>query len=294
LTGIRVQISHFKIAYPRNWGKIDEALARLESAAAAGVRLFCDRYPYIAGATSMSSFTFPLWALEGTTEEFMARLKDPTLEGRLRSHLKERERKLGSWDKVLISSVFTERNRRFEGRNVSQSAEAAGKDVFEFLRDLLIEENNRVGQIIFMSDEDNLRRIMAHPLVGIGCDGSAIAPYGPLGEGKPHPRNYGTFPRVLGRYVRQEKICPLNEMIRKMTSIPAANFGFAGRGVLQAKAFADIVIFDADRVIDRATWTEPHRYSDGIEHVIVNGRPVVQNGEHTGALPGRILKRTPA
>lgn len=294
LTGVRVQISHLKIAYPRNWDKIDAALTRLETAAASGIAVFCDRYPYIAGATSLSSFTFPLWALEGTTEEFLARLKEPTLEGRLRDYLRQREQKLGSWDKVLISSVFTERNKRFEGKSVAVAAGTAGKDVFEFLRDLLIEENNRVGQIIFMSSEDNLKRILAHPLVGIGCDGSALAPYGPLGQGKPHPRNYGTFPRVLGRYVRDQGICPMGEMIRKMTSVPARNFGFAGRGVLQPLAFADVVIFDDARIADRATWTEPHRYSEGIEHVIVNGVPVVQNGEHTGSLAGRILRRSPA
>jgi N-acyl-D-amino-acid deacylase len=291
LTGIPVQISHFKVAYPRNWGKLDQALARIEAAAEEGIRVFCDRYPYIAGATGLSSFTFPLWALEGTTDEFLARLKDPTLEGRLRESLRERERKLGSWDKVLISSVFTESNKRFEGKNVSQAAQEAGKDVFRFLRDLIIEEKDRAGQIIFMCNEDNLKRILSHRLVGIGCDGSALSPYGLLGKGKPHPRNYGTFPRVLGRYVRDEKICPLSEMIRKITSVPARNFGFAGRGRLEAGAFADVVIFDEERISDRATWSDPHRYPEGIEHVIVNGQPVIQNGEHTGALPGRILRR---
>ncbi|MDW7760384.1 MAG: D-aminoacylase [Acidobacteriota bacterium] len=292
-TGIRIQISHLKTAYPRNWPKIDDVFTRLEKAAASGIKVFCDRYPYVAGETGLSNFNFPLWACEGTTEEFLARLKDPALERRFREYLRFREEKLGSWDKVLISSIKAEQNRRFEGVSVAAASRIAGKDVFAFLRDLLIEENNQAGQIIFMGSEENLRRILAHPLVGIGCDGSAQAPYGPLGHGKSHPRSYGTFPRVLGRYVRDEEICPLREMIRKITRVPAANFGFAGRGVLKPGAFADIVIFDEYRVADRATWTEPQRYPDGIDHVIVNGVPVINNGEHSGALPGRILNRSP-
>ena len=293
LTGIRIQVSHLKVAYPRNWPKVDAALARLEKAAASGIQVFCDRYPYIAGETGLSSFNFPSWALEGTTEEFLARLKDPAMEGRLREYLELRERQLGSWDKVVISSITTDKNRRFEGESIANASRIAGKNVFEFLRDILIEENNQTGQIIFMGSEENLKRILAHPLVGIGCDGSALAPYGPLSYEKSHPRSYGTFPRVLGRYVRDEGICPLSEMIRKMTMVPAGNFGFAGRGILKPKAFADIVIFDDSRIADRATWSEPHRYPVGIEHVIVNGMPVIQNGEHTGSLPGRILRRNP-
>jgi N-acyl-D-amino-acid deacylase len=290
MTGASLQISHFKVAYARNWDKIDDALARIDQAVQEGIDVFCDRYPYTAGSTGFSSFNFPLWALQGTTEEFLARLKDKTLEARLRAYVGERELKLGSWDKVLISSVDTEKNRRFEGRTVLEGMQETGKDAFEFMRDLIIEENNRVGQIIFMMSEDNLKRILAHPRVGVGCDGSALAPYGNLGRGKPHPRSYGTFPRVLGKYIREESILPLPEMIKKMTSVPARKFGFSGRGLLQRGYLADIVVFDQDRVADRATWEEPHQYSEGIEHVIVNGETVIQNSDHTGRLPGRILR----
>jgi N-acyl-D-amino-acid deacylase len=290
MTGASLQISHFKVAYARNWDKIDDALARIDQAVQEGIDVFCDRYPYTAGSTGFSSFNFPLWALQGTTEEFLARLKDTTLEARLRAYVGERELKLGSWDKVLISSVDTEKNRRFEGRTVLEGMQETGKDAFEFMRDLIIEENNRVGQIIFMMSEDNLKRILAHPRVGVGCDGSALAPYGNLGRGKPHPRSYGTFPRVLGKYIREESILPLPEMIKKMTSVPARKFGFSGRGLLQRGYLADIVVFDQDRVADRATWEEPHQYSEGIEHVIVNGETVIQNSDHTGRLPGRILR----
>jgi N-acyl-D-amino-acid deacylase len=289
-TGASLQISHFKVAYPRNWHKIDDALVRIDRAAEEGIEIFCDRYPYIAGSTGFSSFNFPLWALQGTSSEFLTRLKDPALEGRLRAYVSEREKKLGSWDKVLISHVGSEKNRRWEGKSVLEGMQETGKDAFTFMRDLVIEENDRVEQIIFMGHEDNLKRILSHPRVGVGCDGSTRAPYGRLASGKPHPRSYGTFPRVLGKYVREERILPLPEMIKKMTALPARKFGFADRGVLQSGLLADITVFDPDRVDDRATWQKPHQYPVGIEHVIVNGTPVVEYSEHTGRLPGRILR----
>ena len=289
-TGISLQISHFKVAYARNWHKIDEALGLIDQAYQEGIDVFCDRYPYIAGSTGFSSFNFPLWALQGTTAEFLERLKDPTQENRLRSYVSEREQRLGSWDKVLISSVASEKNRGLEGKTVQQGMQESGKDAFEFMRDLVIEENNRVSQIIFMMHEENLKKILVHPRVGVGCDGSAMAPYGKLGLGKPHPRSYGTFPRVLGKYIREEKILPVPQMIQKMTSMPADKFKFERRGRLQSGNYADIVIFDQDRVTDQATWGMPHQYPLGIEHVIVNGEFVIENADHLGTLPGRILK----
>jgi len=289
-TGVSVEISHFKIAYPRNWHKIDAALAKIEEAKKSGILIFCDRYPYIAGSTGLS-FYFPLWAREGTTDEFLAKLKDPELESRLRAHLAEQEKKLGSWDKVVISSVVTEKNKIFEGKSVLEGAKKTGKSPYDFMKDLLIEERNRVGMVIFMMKEENLKRILAHPLVGVGTDGSAVAPYGLLHRGKPHPRHYGTFPRVLGKYVREEKIVSMPEMLKKMTSIPAQKFGFAKRGTLKSGYFADIVIFDPDKVIDKATWTDPHQYPEGIEYVLVNGRVVIKEGDHTGDLPGKILRK---
>lgn len=289
-TGIRIQISHFKVAYPRNWHKINAALARLDEAKDKGIDLFCDRYPYTAGSTGLS-FNFPLWARQGTTEEFLARLKDPSLENRLRAHILEREEKIGAWDKVVITDVVTEKNKGFEGRSVQEGAQETGKDPFEFMRDLLIEEKNRVGMVIFMMKEENLMKILAHPLVGIGCDGSAMAPYGLLSQGKPHPRSYGTFPRVLGKYIRDEKIMPFEAMIKKMTSAAAEHFGFTGRGTLRVDHKADLVIFDEEHVIDKATWKDPHQYPEGIIYVIVNGTAVVHEEEHTGRLPGQILKK---
>jgi len=289
-TGVSLQISHFKIAYPRNWNKIHQALAKIEEAKKEGIDIFCDRYPYIAGSTRLSYY-FPLWARQGITEEFLARLQDPSQDSKLRAHAAEQEKKLGSWDKVVISHVASEKNRPVEGKNILEAAKEAGKEPYEFMRDLLIEEKNQVRMVTFMMNEENLKRVISHPLVGIGSDGSAIAPYGLLSGGKPHPRNYGTFPRVLGKYIRGENILPYAEMIKKMTSLPAKKFGFFKRGVLRTNYFADIVIFDPDKVIDKATWVNPHQYPVGIEYVLVNGQVVIENGNHTGNLPGRVLRK---
>ena len=288
--GIPLQISHFKIAYPSNWDKIDAAVSKVEEAKQSGVDIFCDRYPYVAGSTGLSYY-FPMWAREGTTDDFLARLQDPELADRIQGDVAEKEKQLGSWDKVLIASVVSEENKHCQGKSVLENATIAGKTPYEFMRDLLVEEKNRVGMVTFMMSEENTKRILAHPLVGIGSDGAAIAPYGALGRGNPHPRLYGTFPRVLGKYVREEKIAPMSEMIKKMTSVPARRFGFEGRGVLAPENFADIVIFDEDRVIDKATWTNPHQYSVGIEYVLVNGEVVIEGSEQTGALPGKVLRK---
>ena len=291
-SGTSLQISHLKTCNPRNWGKIDRALAIIEEAKKEGIDIFCDRYPYIAYSTGLSIY-FPLWAREGKDEDFLKRLRDTSLESKIRSHLTEEEKKLGSWDRVLISSVFTEKNKKFEGKNILESSKEAKKEPFEFMRDLLVEEKNRVAIIGFAMSEDNLRKILAHPLVGVGTDGAAIAPYGLLARGKPHPRHYGTFPRVLGKYVREEKILPLEKMIEKITSIPARKFGFQKRGVVEKGYFADLVLFDPDKIIDRATWVMPHQFPLGVEYVLVNGKVVVERGKHTGSLPGKILKKKP-
>ena len=289
-SGVKLQISHFKTAYLRNWPKLDAALARLEQARREGLDVFCDRYPYIAASTGLS-FYFPAWAKEGTTGDFLDRLRDPALEPRLRGHLEEQRKKLGSWENVVISSVVSEKNRRLQGLDISRAAREAGRDPYSFMKDLILEERDNVGMVTFIMNEDNLRRILAHPLVGVGCDGSAVAPYGILSRNKPHPRNYGTFPRTLGKYVRDEKLLPLEAMIRKITSLPAARFGFSRRGALKPGYHADIVVFDPERIEDKATWQDPHQYPEGIGFVIVNGRITVDHNRHTGVLAGQVLRR---
>lgn len=287
---VRLQISHLKICHAAYWPKIDALMAKLEEARRAGIELRCDRYPYIAGATTLA-LLFPLWAREGATKDFVARLADPALDTRLRAALADKEKLLGSWDKVLITSVATDKNRAVEGMNIVEASSRARKPPYEFMRDLLIEEDGRVDMVDFYGSEDILKRILSQPYVGVGADSQAVAPYGPLSKGKPHPRYYGTFPRILGKYIREEKILPLEEMIRKMTAMPAAHMGFVRRGQLKVGWAADICVFDPARVIDRSTYKEPAVYPDGIRKVIVNGQVVVDDGTHTGKLPGKVLRK---
>ena len=287
---IRLQISHLKIGDAANWPKLDALLANLEKARAEGIDLRCDRYPYIAGATTLG-LLFPLWAREGTSEAFVARLKDPALDARLRAAMAEELAERGTWETVLISSVGTETNRWVEGLNVVEASAKAGKEPYAFMRDLLIEEGGYAGMISFYGDEAVLERILSQAYVGVGADAEAIAPYGPLSKGRPHPRNYGTFPRVLGRYVRERKIVPLEEMVRKLTAMPAAHLGFVRRGRLEPGWAADLCVFDPATVADRATFKEPAVYPEGIRHVVVNGQVVVADGEHTGRLPGKVLRK---
>ena len=289
-TKVNTQISHLKCARPANWNKIDAMFAALEEGKNAGLPLLADRYPYHAWSTGLS-FHFPQWAREGTTDDFIARLKDKALQAKMRAFVKTEGERMGGWDKVVISSVLSDKNRILEGKNILDGAREAGKEPYEFMRDLLIEEEGHVGMVGFGMSEDNLKRVLAHPLVVIGSDGNAVAPYGPLGKGKPHPRFYGTFPRVLGKYSRDEKVISLAEAIRKMTSLTADKFGLTGRGHLTVGAFADITVFDPDKVIDNATFVDPHQYPSGIPYVVVNGQVVISEGEHTGKLPGRILKK---
>jgi N-acyl-D-amino-acid deacylase len=289
-TPIRLQISHLKIGFAVNWPKFPALLDRLERARAEGIDFRCDRYPYIAWATGLDMF-FPLWSREGTTEDFIVRLRDASLQDRLRAEVAAKEKELGSWEKVLISSVATDKNRPLEGMNILAAATRSGQSPYEFMRGLLVEETGRVGMITFAMSEDQLKVLLAHPLVGVGSDGSAVAPYGTLAKGKPHPRFYGTFPRVLGKYVREEKVVSLEEIVRKMTAMPAAHLGLVRRGMLKIGWAADICVFDPERVIDKATFTEPAVYPEGIRQVVVNGEVVVDEGRHTGRLPGRVLRK---
>jgi N-acyl-D-amino-acid deacylase len=289
-SGVSLEISHLKTNYPRNWSKIDQILPVLEKAASEGIPLQADRYPYIASSTGLDSF-FPQWAREGTTADFLSRLRNKSLDRKLREALKQKEAQVGSWDRAVISSVLLEQNRSLEGKSILNAASEAKKTPYDFMRDLLLEEENQVAMVNFGMCEDNLKRFLAHPLVMIGSDGRVAAPYGSLSKGKPHPRFYGTFPRVLGKYVREDKVISLPEAIRKMTSLAAKKFGLSKRGVITENNYADLVVFNPETVIDKATFQNPHQYPEGIIHVVVNGQRVINNGEHTGKLPGKILRK---
>ena len=290
-SGVRTEIAHFKAAYEANWHKIDDALMRLQDADREFGNILADRYTYDAYSTGLG-YVYPIWAKEGTTEDFLNRLRDKTLDAQLRAAVGTFEKKLGTWDRMQISEVTTDTNRKYEGMTILAAAGDAGKAPYDFIRDILIEEKANVGIVGFAMSEENLMKVLAHPLVMVGSDGNSAAPYGPLGTGKPHPRYYGTFPRMLGRYVRERNVVPLETAIMKMTSMPAAHFGFNGRGILETGAFADITVFDPATVIDRATFQNPHQYPEGIPYVVVNGTVVISEGEHTGELPGRILRHT--
>ena len=287
--GLPVQVSHIKAAGRPHWGRVKDALALVDAARAEGLDVRADVYPYTASSTSLRTL-MPDWVLEGGIEAMLGRLTDPASRARIRTEISGGagilSRGIG-WEDVMIANAPARPDA--QGRRVSEIAAARGQDPLDAAFDLLVDEAGRGSVILFQLDEADFRRALAHPQVMIGSDGSSLAVEGVMGAGKPHPRNYGTFPRVLGHYARDEKLISLPEAVRKMTGLPADRLGLADRGVLRVGARADVVAFDAARIIDRATYEEPHRYAAGVSHVLVNGRVVVEGGEHTGALPGRVL-----
>ncbi len=288
---VSVQVSHVKAAGRPNWGRVADALALIDAARAEGQDVMADVYPYTASSTTVRTL-LPDWALEGGVEAMLVRLADPAERGRIRAELEappDGQSLLDrvGWENVMIAACA--RRKDAEGRRVSEIAAARGLDPLDAALELIADEAGRAYMILFQLDEKDLRRALTHPAVMIGSDGSALAPYGPLGAGKPHPRSYGTFPRVLGEYARDQRVLGLAEAVHKMTGLPARRLGLRDRGVVRAGAKADLVVFDAKRVADRATYEEPHRYPAGVEHVLVAGRFVVKDGQHTGSLPGRLL-----
>lgn len=286
MAGVPVEISHLKAQGQRNWWKTDPVLAAVETAREAGVEAGFNVYPYIAYSTGLANL-FPIGARDGGTERFLSRLRDPDELERLESAVRAKIDQLGDWDSVQITSTGSDSLSWARGRRLGRLASERGEDPFALTVHLIIEDRNRVGMVGFGMDEANVERKLAHPLATICSDGGAFAPYGPLSDGVPHPRTYGTFPRVLGHYVRERRIMPLETAIHKMTQLPATRLGLLDRGVIRPGARADVVAFDPDAVIDRATFENPHQYPEGIPHVWVNGVQVIRDGEHTDARPGR-------
>lgn len=286
---VSLQISHLKTCNQSNWHKADSLLEMIHGAAAAGMPVHAYRYPYIAYATGLTIF-LPLWSRQGSTDEILQRLGDPQQFSKIANYVESRGQRIGGWDRVVISSCVSAKNKIWEGKSIQECAATVGKSAVEFIRGLLIDERNRVGIVGFAMSEDNLKKVLASPLVMIGSDGSAIAPTGKAAEGKPHPRYYGTFPRVLGKYCRQEKVFDLPTAVKKMTSLPAEKMGFRNRGKIARGYFADITIFDPETIIDRASFVDPHQFPTGIEYVIVNGQITIKRGQHTGARAGVVLR----
>jgi N-acyl-D-amino-acid deacylase len=290
--GVPVEYSHIKISGRRNWGMINHLLELIESPGASEARLGCDQYPYAASSTFLSSI-LPHWAQVGGGQAIAHRMTDTAFRARLKRDWRTNR---SQWDDLSgvqdwTETLITDCRSRPEviGQAVSEAAELVGKDPLDTVMDLLALDSAQIGVVFFDQDEDIVRRLIAHPHVAIGSDSMGASPSGRLGENSPHPRSYGTFPRVLGRFVREEKILSLEEGVRKMTSISAQRFGLRDRGVIREGAWADLVLFDAQTVADRATFVNPHQHPDGIHSVIVNGMIVIEHGVHTGALPGLVL-----
>lgn len=286
MAGVAVEISHLKAQGSRNWWKASAALHAIEQARAAGIDAAFDVYPYVAYSTGLANL-FPVSARDGGTDAFLARLHDAEQRSALEPAVRAKIAQLGSWDAVQVTSTASDALSWARGRRLGELASERNVDPFALLVQLVTEDRNRAGMVGFGMSEENVELALAHPLAAVCSDGGAWAPYGPLSAGVPHPRTYGTFPRVLGSYVRGRAIMPLEIAINRMTAVPARRVRLDDRGVIAPGLRADLVAFDPDRVADRATFEQPHQYPDGIPHVWVGGVAVLRDGEHTGARPGR-------
>lgn len=285
--GIALEISHHKAAGRQNWGKCQTTLMLLEESRARGFDATCDLYPYVAASTSLKTL-LPPWMHDGGIAALLERLRRPEVQDQVRRELDEglpgweNSAKNTGWDGVMIA--YCQKNTVYEGKTIQQIADAEGQDPADVLFRIVLDEDGLALMNIFLMTEDDVKTILRHPLSMIGSD--AIP-----STGKPHPRFYGTFPRVLAQYVRDEKVITLQEGVRKMTALPAQKLGLRDRGVLREGAWADIVVFDPDTIQDKATFAEPAQYPLGIDHVLVNGVMAVRHSQYTGSLSGRTLRR---
>jgi N-acyl-D-amino-acid deacylase len=287
-TGIKVHISHIKTNGEKNWHKIDDAISLIEEARREGIKITCDRYPYTASSTDLDAI-LPSWTYEGGSKKELRRLKSSKVQEKIKKEILEAYTSKNHWAKVYISSVTTEKNRWMEGKSIAYIAQQEGSEPVDMLLRILIEEKLRVSAIFSSMNEGNLKRFLSLSYCMIGSDSSARSSSGPTHKGKPHPRGFGSFPRFLRRYVRDDGLMSINEAIHRITMLPAKTFGINNRGVIKKGAFADIVVFDPKNIIDRATFGKPFLKSEGIYYVLVNGVPAMWEGKLTGANAGRIL-----
>ena len=293
---IRVDIIHMKIAHKKLWGRANEIIAMVQKARDEGYDIRANVYPYTAGQNNLSSIV-PPWAHDGGREKLLERLKDPAARKRMREEVMNGlpnwyNHYLATgdgWAGMILVSLKAERNKPFQGKRMSDLIAARGGHPADVLFDVLLEEGGSVPAVFFHHSEPDMQLILKQPWTSIGSDGSAVSPDGPTGRTHPHPRYYGTFPRVLGRYVRELKVITLTEAVKKMTSMNADKLGITDRGRLKEGLAADVTIFDPDRVLDRATFEQPHQFPVGIKYVIVNGVVTVDNEQHTGALAGQVI-----
>jgi N-acyl-D-amino-acid deacylase len=290
---IRSEIYHLKVAGEKNWTKLEQVFAKIEEAQARGLPVTADMYTYSAAATNLSA-SLPPWVLEGGQKAMMERLRNPSRRAeaiaQLRSADWEGFYQESGPEKMMLVGFKSEKLKPLTGKTLAEIAAERGTSPEDAMIDLIIEDDSGIGTIYFMMNEENVKKKIAKPWVSFGSDEASQAPEGVFLKSNPHPRAYGTFARLLGKYVRDEKIIPLQEAIRRLTSQPAANLKIASRGALKEGYFADIVVFDPAKVQDHAAFDKPHQYATGVVHVFVNGVQVLKDGEHTGATPGRVVR----
>jgi N-acyl-D-amino-acid deacylase len=293
---VRAELYHMKAAGQSNWHKLDAMIKKIEKARAEGLKITADMYTYTAGATGLDA-AMPPWVQADGHRAWVRRLKNPSIRQRVIREMstptKEWENLYlltGSPDRVLLVGFKNEKLRHLTGKTLAEVARMRGKSAEETAIDLVVEDDSRVGTVYFLMSEDNVKKQIALPWVSFCSDAASRATEGVFMKSNPHPRAYGCFARLLGKYVREEKVIPLTEAIRRLTSLPADNLKLDRRGRLKNGYFADIVIFDPDAITDHATYEKPHQYSTGVVHVFVNGTQVLKDGEHTGAKPGRVVR----
>ena len=285
---ISAEIAHFKAAGQPNWDKAARAIELIDNARAEGLRVDADMYPYAAGSTTLTAL-LPDFALAGGIPDLLARLRDPGTRAKIADAMRAGAGVANNYDQVFLSLCPTQ--SEYEGKTITQVAELRAQNSIDTILDLVTESNGAAEMIGFMMSDDNIRLSMAQSWMTIGSDGLALAPRGILGQGKRHQRSYGTFPRVLGEYVREKKVMPLPEAIKRMTAQAADKLGLNDRGRIQTNLAADLVVFNADTIADRATYSDPYQFPSGVEYVIVNGQVVIARGEQREVMAGRVLRK---
>jgi N-acyl-D-amino-acid deacylase len=293
--GLPAEIYHLKASGQENWPKLDQVVAMIEEARRQGLKITADMYTYTAGATGLNS-CMPPWVYDGGAEAAYKRLQDPETRKKIADAMRVPSSDwenlymlAGSPDRILLVGFKSDALKPLTGKTLAEVARMRGKDPIETIMDLVSEDRSRVGTVYFMMDEENVKKQIRQPWVSFGSDAASMAPEGVFLKSSTHPRAYGNFARLLGKYVREEKVIPLAEAVRRLSGLPATNLGLDHRGFIKQGMFADVVVFDPQTIADRATFEQPHQYSVGVKHVFVNGVQVLKDGEHTGGKPGRAL-----
>src|SRR5437867_11452758 len=293
--GLTAEVYHIKAAGKKNWPLLDQMIARIEAARKEGLKITADMYAYTASGTGLDA-CLPPWTQDGGYTALFTRLRDKATREKIAAEVRTDSDaweniylSVGSPDKILLAGFKSEQLKPLTGKSLAEVAKARGKDPVETIMDLLVEDESRISAIYFEMSEENVRKEMTKPWISFGSDEASQAPEGVFLKSNPHPRAYGNFARVLGKYVREEKLTSLGEAVRRLSGLPATNLGLDRRGFIKEGMFADLVVFDPATIADRATFVQPHQYAAGVKHVFVNGQQVLKDGEHTGATPGRAL-----